>query len=261
MIDMASFWEKITVNGSEMDLYASVPSSSAGFSAPYPAVLVAQHATGVDAFIQDICDRLAAAGYAAVAPNLYHRHSEEAIAASAAGGPRPSPAVLLSDPDIAADINATVDWLLNHDAVQSDRIGVTGFCMGGRVAWLAATVNPNFKALVPYYGGNLMVTWGEGKTPPFEMAGNINCPMLFHFGEIDANPSQDDMRKLDAQLDRLGKAHRFYTYPGADHAFMNPAGGRYKPLVLVGVRGRIEQWSGGCVRFRRVPVHSTAPEC
>ena len=130
---MASFWEKITVNGSEMNLYASVPSSGAGFSAPYPAVLVAQHATGVDAFIQDICDRLAAEGYAAVAPSLYHRHSEEAIAASAAGGPRPSPAVLLSDPDIAADINATVDWLLNHDAVQSDRIGVTGFCMGGRV--------------------------------------------------------------------------------------------------------------------------------
>ena len=233
---MASFWEKISVNGSEMNMYASVPSSppeADGFSAPYPAVLVAQHATGVDAFIQDICDRLAAEGYAAVAPNLYHRHSEEAIAASAAGGPRPSPAVLLSDPDIAADINATVDWLLNHDAVQSDRIGVTGFCMGGRVAWLAATVNPNFKALVPYYGGNLMVTWGEGKTPPFEMAGNINCPMLFHFGEIDANPSQDDMRKLDAELDRLGKAHQFYTYPGADHAFMNPAGGRYNEAAAV----------------------------
>ena len=233
---MASFWEKISVNGSEMDMYASVPSSppeADGFSAPYPAVLVAQHATGVDAFIQDICDRLAAEGYAAVAPNLYHRHSEEAIAASAAGGPRPSPAVLLSDPDIAADINATVDWLLNHDAVQSDRIGVTGFCMGGRVAWLAATVNPNFKALVPYYGGNLMVTWGTGETPPFDMADNINCPMLFHFGEIDANPSQDDMRKLDAELDRLGKAHQFYTYPGADHAFMNPAGGRYNEDAAV----------------------------
>ena len=57
---MASFWEKINVNGNEMDMYASVPSSSAGFSAPYPAVVVAQHATGVDAFIQDICDRLAA---------------------------------------------------------------------------------------------------------------------------------------------------------------------------------------------------------
>ena len=230
---MASFWEKIDVNGSEMEMYASVPSSSAGFSAPYPAVLIAQHATGVDGFIQDICDRLAAEGFAAVAPNLYHRHSAETIAASSAGGPRPSPATLLSDPDIVADINATVDWLVGHDAVLSDRIGVTGFCMGGRVAWLAAANNTNFKAVAPYYGGNLMTTWGAGETPPFDLADNINCPMLFHFGEIDANPSQDDMRKLDAELTRLGKPHQFYTYPGADHAFMNPAGGRYQEEAAV----------------------------
>ena len=215
---MASFWEKINVDGHEMEMYASVPSSSAGFSAPFPAVVVAQHATGVDAFIQDICDRLAADGYAAVAPNLYHRHSKEAIAASAAGGPRPSPATLLSDPDIVADVNATVDWLLGHDAVQSDRIGAS---------------NPNFKAVVPYYGGNLMTTWGTGEAPPYDLANNIDCPMLFHFGEIDANPSQDDMRTLDAELDRLGKAHRFYTYPGADHAFMNPSGGRYNEAAAV----------------------------
>jgi carboxymethylenebutenolidase len=60
---------------------------------------------------------------------------------------------------------------------------------------------------------------------PFELADGINCPMLFHFGEIDANPSQDDMRKLDDELTRLAKPHRFYSYPGADHAFMN----RYMP--------------------------------
>ena len=230
---MASFWEKIIVDGAEMDMYASVPSSSAGFSAPFPAVVVAQHATGVDGFIQEICDRLAAEGYAAVAPNLYHRHSEEAIAASANGGPRPAPAALLSDPDIVADMNAATEWLINHDAIQSDRIGVTGFCMGGRVAWLAAASNSNFKAVVPYYGGNIMTTWGAGQTPPFDMADNINCPVLFHFGEIDANPSQDDMQKLGAELSRLGKDHTFHTYAGADHAFMNPDGGRYNEAAAV----------------------------
>ncbi|CAI8036109.1 Putative carboxymethylenebutenolidase [Geodia barretti] len=187
-----------------MDMYASVPSSSAGFSAPFPAVLVAQHATGVDAFIQDICDRLAAQGYAAVAPNLYHRVTDPALLNEQ---PRPRPAALLSDPDIIADVNAAVEWLRNHDAVQSDRIGVTGFCMGGRIAWLAAATNPHFAAV---------------------LAENINCPMLFHFGEIDVNPSPDDMRALDAELDRLGKGHQFHSYPGADHAFMNPAGGRYQ---------------------------------
>ena len=224
---MASFWATVSVNGLELPLYASVPSSRAGFSPPYPAVVVAQHATGVDAFIQDICDRLAAEGYAAVAPNLYHRHTEEAIAASADGGPRPRPPALLSDPDIVADINAAVDWLRGHDAVHSDRIGITGFCMGGRVAWLAAASNPHFKAVVPYYGGNLMTTWGAGAATPLALASHINCPMLFHFGEIDENPSPADRATLDAELTRLGKAHQFYSYAGADHAFMNPDGGRY----------------------------------
>jgi carboxymethylenebutenolidase len=173
---MASFWEKLTVDGSEMDMYASVPSSSAGFSAPYPAVVVAQHGGGVDEFIRTICDRLAAEGYAAVAPNLYHRIPDEVMNAPE----RPRPWDVLSDPSIVADIGATVDWLRNHDAI-TDRIGVTGFCMGGRVAWLAAVSNPHFSAVAPYYGGNLLVTWGEGETPPFELAANINCPMLFHF--------------------------------------------------------------------------------
>ena len=230
---MPGFWETVTVNGHDMPMYASVPSGSAGFAAPYPAVLVAQHATGVDAFIQDICDRLASEGYAAVAPNLYHRHTDDAIAASAAGGPRPRPPALLSDPDIIADTNAAVEWLRAHDAVRSDRIGVTGFCMGGRVAWLAAAVNPHFKAVVPYYGGNLTAIWGAGEKTPFDLAAGISCPMLFHFGGIDANPSPDDMRMLDAELTRLGKPHEFHAYAGADHAFMNPAGGRYNEAAAL----------------------------
>ena len=240
---MPGFWETATVNGHHMPMYASVPGTRAAFTPPYPAILVAQHATGVDAFIQDICDQLAAQGYAAVAPNLYHRHTDDAIAASAAGGPRPRPPALLSDPNIIADLNAAVAWLRNHDAVQSDRIGVTGFCMGGRVAWLAAAVNPHFKAVVPFYGGNLTAAWNAGDPTasdptaaaptPFDLAENINCPMLFHFGAIDANPSPDDMRMLDAELTRLDKPHQFHAYPGADHAFMNPAGGRYNEAAAL----------------------------
>lgn len=217
---MPSFWEKVSVNGADMDLYASVPSGSG----PFAAVVVSQHGGGVDRFIQTICDRLAEAGYAAVAPNLYHRIPESTLNAD----PRPRPWDVLSDPDIIADINATVDFLRNHPAIDGEKLGITGFCMGGRVAWLGAAVNPHFKALVPYYGGNLMVPWGAGETAPFALAAGINCPMLFHFGEVDENPSQEDLRKLDAELTRLGKAHQFYTYPGADHAFMDFTAGRYQ---------------------------------
>ena len=216
---MPSFWENIQVEGQDMDMYASVPSGSG----PFSAIIVSQHGGGVDRFIQTICDRFAEAGYAAVAPNLYHRIPDEVLN----GDPRPRPWDVLSDPDIVADINATVDFLRNHPAISGDKIGITGFCMGGRVAWLGAAANPHIRALAPYYGGNIMVTWGAGEVPPYELAENINCPILFHFGEVDENPSQDDMRKFDAELTRLGKPHQFYTYPGADHAFMDFTTGRY----------------------------------
>ena len=216
---MPSFWDKIQVDGEDMDLYASVPSGSG----PFSAIVVSQHGGGVDRFIQTICDRFAEAGYAAVAPNLYHRTPDDVLN----GDPRPRPWDVLSDPEIVADINATVDFLRNHPAIDGERLGITGFCMGGRVAWLGAASNPHFKALAPYYGGNLMVTWGAGITPPYELAENINCPILFHFGEEDENPSQDDMRKFDDELTRLGKPHQFYTYPGANHAFMDFTTGRF----------------------------------
>ena len=211
---MPPFWEKLRVSGAEMDVYVSVPDGPG----PFPAVVVAQHASGVDKFIQDTADKLAAAGYAAVAPDLFHRITD-AMVESTGKTKRDQ----LNDPEIIDDINAAVEFLTGHASIDSDRIGVTGFCMGGRVTWLAAATIPEFKAAVPYYGGNIMVPWGNATQAPFALASGINCPVLFHFGEIDENPSQGDMVALDSELNRHGVRHQFYTYPGANHAFMNPA--------------------------------------
>ena len=207
---MASFWEKLQVEGQEMSVYSNVP----GGSGPFPAVVIAHPASGVAEFTQSISDRLAEAGFAAVAPDLFHRVTEEMTADGTAKN------AFLKDAEIVADINATVDWLRGHPVIAGDRIGVTGFCMGGRVAWLAAASNPHFKAVVPYYPGNLWVA-RDAVQSPFELTANINCPMLTQFGEVDENPSQEDMRKLDDELTRLGKPHQFYTYPTAGHAFMD----------------------------------------
>ena len=211
---MPSSWEKVAVDGADMEVYVSVPDGSG----PFPAVVVAQHASGVDKFIQDIADKLAGAGYAAVAPDLFHRITDEMVESTGR-----SKRDQLSDPEIINDINATVGFLSGHSAVDADRIGVTGFCMGGRVAWLAAATNPVFKAAVPYYGGNIMVPWGSATQAPFALTSGIRCPVLFHFGEIDENPSQEDMLKFDTELSKNGVPHQFYTYPGANHAFMNSA--------------------------------------
>ena len=211
---MPSFWEKVNVNGADMDIYASVPDGDG----PFPAVVVAQHASGVDKFIQDMADKLAVAGYAAVAPDLFHRITDEMVESTGK-----SKRDQLNDPLIIDDINATVNYLVNHSSIDSEHIGVTGFCMGGRVAWLAAATNSIIKAAVPYYGGNIMVSWGDATEPPLALTSGIKCPVLFHFGEIDENPSQSDMLVMDRELSANSVPHQFYTYPGANHAFMNPA--------------------------------------
>ena len=208
---MPSFTDKLTVGGSEMDMYAALPDSSG----PHPAVVIAFHVGGLDDFDRKMADQLAEAGFVAVVPDLFHRFSKEVM-----DGPRLDRLGHLKDADIIADMNAAVDFLTANSAINDDRIGVTGFCMGGRIAWLMAASNQIFKCTVPFYGGNIMGNWGPGDTP-FSMADKINCPMLFHFGAEDGNPSVADRDTFDAELKRLGKDFEFHTYDGAGHAFMD----------------------------------------
>ena len=210
---MSSFTETIKVDNQDMELYVSIPDGTG----PFPAVVVAQHAGGVDTFICAMADRLAEAGYVAAAPDLYHR-----LGPDDPRGPRE-----LIDTEMIADVQATVEFLQNHSAVDSEALGITGFCMGGRVAYLMAAALPQFKAAEAYYGGNTMVALGEGGASPFERTHAIGCPLLFHFGEADANPSPEDMQKIGAELTRHNKAHEFYTYPNAGHAFMDFTGERH----------------------------------
>ena len=194
-----------------MDMYAALPDGSG----PHPAVVIAFHVGGLDDFDRKMADQLAEAGFVAVVPDLFHRFSKEVM-----DGPRLDRLGHLKDADIIADMNAAVDFLTANSAINDDRIGVTGFCMGGRIAWLMAASNQIFKCTVPFYGGNIMGNWGPGDTP-FSMADKINCPMLFHFGAEDGNPSVADRDTFDAELKRLGKDFEFHTYDGAGHAFMD----------------------------------------
>jgi carboxymethylenebutenolidase len=199
----------VQVNGQPMDVYLAAPDSMA----PSAAIVVIQHAGGVDTFTKTMTERFAEAGYVAAAPELYHR-----LGAEVDPGQRRQQ---LKDPEIIDDVNATVDLLHSHSAVDEQRLGITGFCMGGRVVYLMAGVSSSFKAAVAFYGGNIMVPWGAVTEPPFAHTKALRCPLMFHFGEQDSNPSPEDMRELDAELTRFGKAHEFHTYAGAGHAFMN----------------------------------------
>ena len=203
---MAIRWDTIKVDGKAVKAYAGIPERPG----KHPGIVIAHHAPGLDGPIQDFVHRLGREGYAAIAPDLFHRQAE--------GIDGVERTKLLIDSEIVTDVNAAAAHL-----VASGKVGplvVMGFCMGGRVAYLAACANPEFRAAAVFYGGNIMKALGDGPSP-FERSAAIACPVIGFFGVEDTNPSQEDVRKIDAELTRLAKWHEFHNYNDAGHAFHN----------------------------------------
>src|SRR3989442_290003 len=215
---MPSRWDTPSVDGETVRCYVSIP----GVVGPFPAVVVIQHAGGVDEFVRGRCDRLAEARFVAVAPDLDHREDPTSSDDPLTRMGR------LRDVTIVSDVNEAIEHTKELPETRADRIGITGYCMGGRVTYLMAAKNGNLKAAVVCWGGNIMIPWGEGPAP-FDLSKDIDCPVLGLFGEDDPNPSPSDVAKLDAELTRLGKNHEIDSYPGAGHAFMNEGRPSYRP--------------------------------
>ncbi len=134
----------------------------------------------------------------------------------------------LRDPSIIRDIEGAVGYLKNHKQVDSGKLGIVGFCMGGRIVYMMSAASKDLKAGVIFYGGGTMVPFGEGPSP-FDRTREINCPIQGHFGADDQNPSPADVRKLDGELTKFGKVHEFHSYAGAAHAFVNTGSSNYRP--------------------------------
>jgi carboxymethylenebutenolidase len=213
---MSSSWENVRTNGSNMRVYTAVPEGAQ----KVPAIVVVQGQTGVNDFVK-FSDMVTTYGIAAAAPDLYHRDPPDCK------DDAPTRRMRLNDTTVIQDINATVDFLKSHKSVDPSAIGIVGFCMGGRIVYLMSAANPDIKAGVMYYGGDTFSAWGEGRSP-FARSNEIHCPIMGHFGEDDKNPSPADMKKLDAELTRLGKAHEFFSYPSAAHAFANFGAANYR---------------------------------
>ena len=202
---MAGRFETLDVDGSGMPVYL------AGAEGDRPGVLVCLHAPGVDDFIQDICHRLSDAGFVAAAPDLYHRQQADGLGPLERMG-------LLRDPEILRDYDVASSWLAQRSS--AGRQCVIGFCMGGRLAYLWAAHRAGLAAAVVFYGGNIMVPWGDPPTP-FDRTEEIDCPLLGLFGNEDENPSPSDVDGIAAELERTGKTFEIHRYDGAGHAFLN----------------------------------------
>jgi carboxymethylenebutenolidase len=215
---MSSGWEKVKVDGSDMPLYVSMPATDL----VVPGVVVIHGQSGLESFIKDTTHMFAQLGYAAAAPNLYHRDPTDCK------DDNPTRKARLRDPSIVRDIEGAIGFLKDHRQVDSGKLGIVGFCMGGRLVYLMSAASKDLQAGVMFYGGGTMVPFGDGPSP-FERTREINCPIQGHFGAEDQNPSPADMRKLDAELTQFGIAHEFHSYAGAAHAFANTGSINYRP--------------------------------
>ena len=196
---------------------------------PYPGVVVIHHAPGFDEASKEITRTLAVNGYAAICPNLHHREGpgspdEMAAAVREAGG--------VPDDRCIGDVEGAISYLRSL-LYCSGRVGVIGFCSGGRQTYLVACNIPSLDAAVDCYGGRVVAT-PDQLTPnapvaPIDMTANLACPLLGLFGAEDANPAPDQVARMEEELKRFGKTYEFHTYENSGHAFFAVDRPSYRP--------------------------------
>lgn len=208
-------WETLEVDGRPMRAFLALPDNVD--EGPSGAVVVIQHAGGVDTFVQEMTRRVAGLSLVAIAPELYHRQT---IAPDENNMQRMS---RLQDVEIIADVNAVVDFLQADERVDNSRIGIKGYCMGGRIAYMMAGTRPEaFAACIAFYGGNTRNSLGEGTdATPFEKLSRITAPVLSFFGDDDGNPSPEDRPQMDAEITKSAASHEHHSYPNSGHAYMD----------------------------------------
>ena len=213
-------------NGESGDAYYARPSAAG----KYPGVVVIHHFPGWDEWTAEVVRKFADHRYAAIAPSLYFRlgdgASPEVVARARAAGGMP-------DDQVMGDVSGAASFL-RAQPNSNGKVGVIGFCSGGRQAYLAACRIANLDAVVDCWGGSMVVD-DPSKLPktqpvaPIELTERMCCPLLGLFGNDDTNPSPADVDRTEAALKRFGKNYEFHRYDQAGHAFFAWYRANYRP--------------------------------
>lgn len=229
----------IDVNGFKMPAYRAAPAGGKNL----PVVLVISEIFGVHEHIADVAKRFARLGYLAIAPEMFVRQGD----AGSYGEIAKLQAEVISkvpDAQVMGDLDATVAWAAAHGG-DTARLGITGFCWGGRITWLYAAHNPAVKAGVAWYGR--LVGNATALTPrhPVDLAGDLKGAVLGLYGEKDTGIPLDTVEKMKAALaagSAAAKRSEFVVYPDAPHAFHADYRPSYRPAAAQDGWARCLAW-------------------
>ncbi len=203
----------VTVKGQKVPVYRAQPQGKTNL----PVVLVVSEIFGVHGYIADVARRFAKQGYLALAPDLFVRQGDPASYGTIAEVMKE---VVGKTPDaqVMGDLDACVAWARDNGG-NTDKLGVTGFCWGGRIAWLYCAHNPKVKAGVAWYGRLV----GD-KTPltprhPIDLAPTLKVPVLGLYGGKDGGIPLGTVEKMKAALAQGGSKSELVVYPNSGHAF------------------------------------------
>jgi carboxymethylenebutenolidase len=226
--------------GDEIEAYLARPVGDT----PRGGVVVIHHMPGYDIQTKEIVRRFASEGYAAVCPNLYWREAPGASPDDAAATARANGGV--PDERLVGDVDGGARYLNSLEGANG-KIGVIGYCSGGRQSFLAAC-SLQLDAAVDCYGACIVNEPPSGFplqiTPLLGIADKLSCPLLGLFGAEDQYPAPEETAKLSEELDRLGKPHEFHTYEGAGHSFFSVNRPSYRPEAAMAGWERILEFYG-----------------
>ncbi|BAZ21230.1 twin-arginine translocation pathway signal [Kalymmatonema gypsitolerans NIES-4073] len=227
---------KIPVKDGEIPAYRAMPATGKNF----PIVLVIQEIFGVHEHIQDVCRRFAKLGYVAIAPELFVRQGDVSKLSSV--DEIRQVVAKVPDAQVLSDLDATTEWAVKSAQGNAGKLGITGFCWGGRITWLYSAHNPKVKAGVAWYGR--LVGDATELTPkhPVDIASTLKVPILGLYGGQDTGIPLDTVEQMRDRLKSSSSKSEIIVYPDAPHAFFADYRPSYREKEALDGWQRLQAW-------------------
>lgn len=225
----------------EIPVFAARPKDDQ--KAARPVLLLFQEAFGVNNHIQDVCQRYARQGYVVVSPDMYYRGGHWQSFGYTDFEATAKARELLTEDLIVGDVRAALDYIASMDGVDADRIGVLGYCMGGRLAYVTAChFSDRIRAAAVYYGGGLTQQSAQFPVPPVERTNQIKVPLIGFFGGEDKGIPKSMVEKVEQALQAANVYREIYFYPEAGHGFFCNERASFNPVASQDAWHRTLQW-------------------